>query len=274
MRIYFLTLVLFCSNFTFAQVSTKTEHITDFIKAQNGRKQIAHGPNCFATALAATDVIDFHGHVEGTEFGYWMRSPLCRELSTEEEPKYGDIVAISEGSEEVHAFVYVSETLVFQKAYLQLDATPELALIAQALMPYTTDSLEILRTNNKEQVWAGIYECESLDNYISENYPQVFKTRTLKNIYFLQQDLAKWSFQDLPSLGEINSAQGQIQNLRGKLMKETLRRQQISWPEQQEIEPLPDWLIYGLLLRLQSMDKQLNFLFLHARDELNKKASQ
>jgi hypothetical protein len=86
-----------------------------------GKTTTFSGPNCWNTALLKAGLVNHYRETSEEEFDFYLKSPLCRELSVSEIKRPGDIGSIESRSNQnesfhVHGFIHVSDEIVYNKA--------------------------------------------------------------------------------------------------------------------------------------------------------------
>lgn len=76
------------------------------------------GPNCWNTSLFMAGVLEYRRAVSGEEMDFLTRSLICRQLTMNEKPHFGDLIAIHSRGEppEFHGFTYINDLISFSKA--------------------------------------------------------------------------------------------------------------------------------------------------------------
>lgn len=76
------------------------------------------GPNCWNTSLFMAAVVESQRSVLGEEMDFLTSSVICRQLSENEKPKFGDLIAIhGRGTPaEMHGFTYINDLISFSKS--------------------------------------------------------------------------------------------------------------------------------------------------------------
>lgn len=101
----------FESNYSFAK--TQPEMLIAMLSLLAGKQEELHGPNCFSTGMMIQGMISVNRQMELPELSFWLRSPLCRELELNEEPRTGDLIYLPRNGG--HLFTFIRSGLVFEK---------------------------------------------------------------------------------------------------------------------------------------------------------------
>lgn len=89
--------------------------VPDHVFKYHGLKPELDGPNCWNLALVLKGILPALRFSTPEEMTFYMRPPLCRPLSDDEQPKPGDIGAIRADEFEIHGFVYISDKIAYSK---------------------------------------------------------------------------------------------------------------------------------------------------------------
>lgn len=98
---------------SYSSAKTQPERLIQMLSSLDGKQEELHGPNCFSTSMMIQGMISVNRQMELPELSFWLRSPLCRELGLDEEPRTGDLIYLpKEGG---HLFTLMRSDLVFEK---------------------------------------------------------------------------------------------------------------------------------------------------------------
>ncbi|MCB0384546.1 MAG: hypothetical protein KDD43_04065 [Bdellovibrionales bacterium] len=269
---------------------TLPKHLKTYIDQHANKIPTAMGTNCWATALAATRVVPMAGYMDGSQFGFWMESPLCRPLSAEDKILTGDIIAVRSTRTklgepyitEEHGAVYLSETQVFQKTFNGAGDVPRVMSVKEALAPYGGQDLATMRLGadedplKKTSPWLRFYRCQSLEQFLNEHHGDFLEAtaKFWRELHFEENDLRKWTQERVPVLDVLQAASRRITNDEQYLTKILILRRRnaglnlessVSFsslydPTMRAWMEIPEWVITGLLLRFQSMNQQIQLL--------------
>jgi hypothetical protein len=141
------------------------------------------GPNCFNLSLKFSEVVNTLRFVDGQEFLFWVKSPLCRELNLTEPIQSGDIRAVFQhpgDTEEffpVHAEVFLNSEIIFEKMGMSKDhpyairATPLAGRSKINGSKYddavrTSSCSRSYGPTNECWSWVNVYRCQSIKDYL------------------------------------------------------------------------------------------------------------
>jgi hypothetical protein len=140
-----------------------TKHVPKFLEKYHGTNTIGDWGNCWGAALAASgmisDFIDTSTWPYGSEF--WLKPPLCKELSSGEEPAPGDFGNIWQTgrAQDEHAFVYVGNGMAFSKNGASEQEPFKLQPLDDVLKLYLKEGWSTLK----------YYRCSTLNQYLEAN---------------------------------------------------------------------------------------------------------
>lgn len=178
----YLILLVFQSTFGVE----KDNHLDIFIKKYNHRKANHLGPNCFATALAATNVLPYSGYVDGKQMQLLMESSLCERIHNDNEVLRGDIQLVFNEKNNtrtpIHAAVFLNKTTVFEKASNSSSTPPMITSKANSLSPYPTRN-HLVQT----------YRCSNFREYLKKQYPNWYNAneRVINQFFLRDERVAK-----------------------------------------------------------------------------------
>jgi len=93
--------------------------VPPLVNEVHGYRPKNEGPNCWNLCLVMQHVLPGLRYTTPQEMTFFLQSPLCRKLDATENKRPGDIGAIREDDggvlDEVHGFIYLSETMVYSK---------------------------------------------------------------------------------------------------------------------------------------------------------------
>jgi hypothetical protein len=144
------------------------------------RSQKSGEANCYNTALVSNKVISTLRFTSPSEFGFYMKSPLCRKLTYEEKNLPGDIIEFKGG----HAAVFLTEKIIFNKVSNDISSPWRFEHMNHAFR----DFKEFKKCSSSEGDVCGmvdIFRCESLENYLSKANPNkalVFIDKALNEV--------------------------------------------------------------------------------------------
>ncbi len=146
-----------------------TQIAPSFVRLLQGAHAKVNGPNCWNTSLKFTGLVEYQRFSHADEMTFWMQSPFCKELNTNDILRAGDLIAIRRTSSspvtnEVHGMIYVSDDLVFSKNTSGVSSTFGLQranLVFQAFRLTDSSCLRIKGSSPNCSIWANFYRCES-----------------------------------------------------------------------------------------------------------------
>jgi hypothetical protein len=96
-----------------------TNCVPEHVATYQGVRPSEMGPNCWNLALVLKGILPELRYSTKEEMAFYMKPPLCRQLQKDEPRKAGDIGAIRKWDRnqkvEAHAFIYISEKIVYSK---------------------------------------------------------------------------------------------------------------------------------------------------------------
>ncbi|MBF0360133.1 MAG: hypothetical protein HQK49_03940 [Oligoflexia bacterium] len=141
----------------FAEISSVTSpHVLNIL----GKRAVIDGPNCFNAALYFNESLPFIDFLSEAGIKYALKnSGLCTKIEGSLQPgDIGYIKDLSGNGTYTHAYVHISDKLIFQKTDSSLDTTYEFR---------GSEWLENYKdTKNFKKTF---YRCKSLKNYLLEN---------------------------------------------------------------------------------------------------------
>jgi len=170
--------------------------VPPFVRSTHGLELQDHGPNCFGTSLHMNKIIPAARMAEDEEMEFWLNSPICREISNGEELTAGDIGVFRVWENELksdgtllgksyvqtdHAFIHVSEDLVFNKWGIAKDFPFEL-LSSSSLFnggmaggpPSIPQKCRgVIGASQECEVWINYYRCYPLSKYIDDHREKI-----------------------------------------------------------------------------------------------------
>lgn len=174
-----------------------TDIVPTWLKENYDKYPKNAGPNCWNSALYATQFLKYLRFTPPGEMSFYLNSPLCRPRQTKEQLQPGDIIAIrkwhtkSKFVEEVHGFIYIENGLVFSKNGLSkersygLFETEEVFDIYDVKEPackrlFGPPSIYVDGAPQKKcKVYAQYFTCKPLEEYINKkNIKEVFRERS------------------------------------------------------------------------------------------------
>lgn len=260
--------------------------VTEFMAEYDSQFPQAIGVNCWATAMAATGTFPYAGYMDGSQFGFWVSSPLCKTVKPEDPPQAGDILAVKSTHHkkgeayisEDHAAVFLSETEVYQKTYNGLSDSPQLTTVVEAMEPYGGNLLSDMRLKADEDPlkrtghWLVYYQCQSLRKYLNVHHGEFMKAtaKFWKRFAFEEKDLGYWTMTKRPITASLQATSRrlisraqfltQILHLRQRVPSQGDHLLSLYHPEMKPWLEIPEWVVTGLLLRIQSMNQQVQLL--------------
>ncbi|MEW6058019.1 MAG: hypothetical protein AB1540_15540 [Bdellovibrionota bacterium] len=192
-------------------------------KHLNGRHAPQWGPNCHNTALVFSGLASHLRFTEADEILFWLSSPLCREVRTDEKLHYGDIGQIwsSESSTGLyHSFIHISTNEVFSKrgVWTQdpflLEHKDDLfkEFIRTDVQP---TCLRSTRKNGDCRYWVSYFRCKPLAQYLAENsVPFTKKMKTIaQELSSIEQRISQIAMREVkaPPGAELRSSLNRLQ---------------------------------------------------------------
>jgi hypothetical protein len=156
---------------------TCTVDITDclphHVQKYQGRNPDIFGPNCWNLALVMAGILPGLRASSPNEWELYLKSDMCRALSSQEQPQVGDLGSLEEreeGSRPVqhHGFIYVSPELVYSK-----NGQGE-------KIPYALQPFKVMAKANNVDGYGGVCDGEGCPKgkifyYRCENFETYFK---------------------------------------------------------------------------------------------------
>jgi hypothetical protein len=151
------------------------------VKYQGVNPEVA-GPNCWNLALVFREILPGLRNSPAEEIAFFMGPPLCRILKDDEDRKAGDIGLIRRptkntiagnysGKHEEHAFIYISEKIVYSKNGSEKTAPFSLQSLASILDFYGVPKENVCRSNEWNpdsdcQKTTAYFRCQSMADYL------------------------------------------------------------------------------------------------------------
>ena len=155
-----------------------TQCVPDHVAKFQSATPKEYGPNCWNLSLVMTQILPGMRYSTPEEMAFYMRPPLCRQLTNDEKRRPGDIGAIrksaSQGGTEIHGFIYISEKLVYSKngafplsPYSLQDTEP-------MLKGYGVPETSQCRQNTNSMMincpaMVSYFRCQSMDDYVKKH---------------------------------------------------------------------------------------------------------
>lgn len=181
------------------------------------------GPNCWNLALVMKGILPNLRYTPPEEMAYYMRPPLCRQISNHEKKIPGDVGAIRlsqpEGVQEYHGFIYISDDLAYSKNGFSKMSPYSLQPLENVLKIYNVSKEKECRRNEIDtqsncKVATSYFRCISMEEYLASHSDipkeismalkqmHVFE-RCLERQTFTNQILAKEATQGLTASLEV-----------------------------------------------------------------------
>jgi hypothetical protein len=141
------------------------------------------GPNCWNTSLYTNKIVQSRRATAEEEMTYWMNSPLCRELLSDEAELPGDIIAIRNNQIdkpiEMHGFTYITKAFSFSKSGFDIQFPYELTSSEYVYHLFALGEYEDYKANpecrrvegkpdmKKCPVYANVFRCISYDDFLN-----------------------------------------------------------------------------------------------------------
>jgi hypothetical protein len=140
--------------------------------AYHGKNPNLDGPNCFNLALVIAGVLPSLRYTTYSEMAYFYNSPLCKVLEKNEVKKPGDLgVIVSHPKGRViHAFIRVSDTLVYSKNGLAKEFPYAMQFYEPMSKSYKEFQKSNCRTSNEIdcETTEQTIRCKSMESYLAE----------------------------------------------------------------------------------------------------------
>lgn len=205
-----------------------------------GKKPKYDGPNCWNSVLVSNKILSHLRETSDAEMSFWLNSPLCRELRTDEKAMPGDIIAARYGfGDEMHAFIYITDKLAFNKNALVRSTPYEFKSVYDILYDFGVrsqynDRPHCGRTSSKNEQrcprFAVYYRCMTLDNYLSNitdaNFPSSELEKAFAEIYKIESFLSNgiWGISEMPQLDWKDMLKSLIVDAKEALENDTLSK--------------------------------------------------
>lgn len=173
----------------------------NFIKEYNDKKSYHLGPNCFATAAAATNILPYAGYMDGKQFQLLMNGPACEKLDTNRELKQGDILLVFQDEliagkkyrTPLHTLIYLDEKRVFEKASNASSTRPNIISPKESLAPYSDKTINELRRDQGHKIFIETYSCINYQEALEKNFSSWYKKyrRSINQLFLRDQRIAK-----------------------------------------------------------------------------------
>lgn len=186
-----------------------SESLDEFLQNYDGRLPQNMGPNCFATASSAANIVPYSGYMDGKQFQNIMESSLCSPVAESEALTKGDVLLVfNEEFDEkiqlktrtpVHAAIYLNKNEVFEKASFASSTTPMVTPLEVALGPYSKEPLDILRQERqlegKSQAFVKAYKCSNFLEYVKAHHSKWHKQfeREIGRIILIENEVRDWT---------------------------------------------------------------------------------
>ena len=180
-----ITILIFIFQFQSAHAGTNEDRINNLIKTMNGVAPKYDGPNCWNSALVLAGALPSFRYTDEMEVRFWLKSPVCRELQSNEEPQLGDLLVIrktenyipnSDHDIEVHAFTYIDPLNGFTKNGQGNLAQYQIQSISETIKKYEVTDASCNRVYGRApncQNYVNYFRCQTMGEYISNNKPSL-----------------------------------------------------------------------------------------------------
>ncbi len=154
-----------------------TSCVPDHVKQFQDSRPLIEGPNCWNLSLVITEIIPILRYTSPNEMSYYMRSPLCRQISDHDEKLPGDIGAIrtikNQKIKEYHGFIYISDKISYSKNGYQTTNGYSLQSLDSLLKLYDVPNKKQCRkneisVNSKCSFAVSYFRCSSLEDYLNQ----------------------------------------------------------------------------------------------------------
>lgn len=201
----------------------------------------------------------------------------------------GDIVAVRSTRSklgeayisEEHGAVYLNDSQVFQKTFNGAGDSPRVMSVKEALAPYKGHDFASMRLVDGEDPlkrkdpWLMFFRCRSLEEFLNLHHMDFLQAtaKFWRELRFEEDDLRKWTQEKVPVLDVLQAASRRLSNDEQYLTKVLILRRRsgesqvlssvpssLYDPSMRAWMEIPEWVITGLLLRIQSMNQQIQLL--------------
>lgn len=154
-----------------------TQCVPEHVLKYHGTISKDVGPNCHNLALVMAGILPGLRSVSSNEFLFYINSSLCKPLENNQQRIPGDIGAIRTilpvGLEESHAFIYISDKIVYSKNGFGNDKDSPYALqsLNNVLDKYKVPNIRECHQNKIDRNSAcpnalSFYRCSSIEEYL------------------------------------------------------------------------------------------------------------
>jgi hypothetical protein len=159
-----------------------TDILPSIVKDVNNNAPIVDGPNCWNASLVGAKILPHFRYTTPEEMHFWMESELCKKVSADEKPQAGDVIAIRNGSEEFHGFIYLSDQLSFSKNGYSRHSKYKVQRMNIVYNVYDLKDRECRHIDSRTSsivktffggcdgdIYSQIYRCKSWDEFVEQN---------------------------------------------------------------------------------------------------------
>jgi hypothetical protein len=153
-----------------------TTCVPEHVKKFQDSKPLIEGPNCWNLSLVITEIIPVLRYTSPNEMSYYMRSPLCRQISDQDQKQPGDIGAIrtikNQKITEYHGFIYISDKISYSKNGYQTTNGYSLQSLDSIFKLYDVPNKKQCRkneisVNTKCSFAVSYFRCSSFEDYLN-----------------------------------------------------------------------------------------------------------
>lgn len=150
-----------------------TDCAPEHVRKYHGLTTKEAGPNCWNLSLVMSQMIPSMRYSSDQEFSYYLRPPLCRQLSNTEKREPGDIGALrrvkNNKEEEVHGFVFISDQYVYSKNNLEQTYGYGLQSISEVMTEFRVENRKECQQNESNpncSPYLNVFRCQSMAEYL------------------------------------------------------------------------------------------------------------
>jgi hypothetical protein len=222
------------------------------------KKQSIQGPNCWNLALVMAGILPAVRYSTPEEMGFFLNSPLCHRIGATEHKKPGDIGALRTNSSQVHAFMWISEDLVFSKNGPEAESLSQIQSAGKMAIGYR--SLQTQKCRDDKNVDCELQletlRCRSLEDYLKDPETMLPKKvlESFVRLEHVDKCLSNYSFN--PALYSGSAKKNLIQNI--QMLAAVFESEEF----QKNLETMPaekrKFVRETLTVRLNSMNQQMS----------------
>lgn len=153
-----------------------TSCVPEHVKKFQDSKPLIEGPNCWNLSLVITEIIPVLRYTSANEMSYYMRSPLCHQITDQDQKQPGDIGAIrtikNQKITEYHGFIYISDKISYSKNGYQTTNGYSLQSLDSIFKLYDVPNKKQCRKNEisvstKCPFAVSYFRCSSFEDYLT-----------------------------------------------------------------------------------------------------------